>query len=349
MIGIGRYLSPGFITDLPVDLSPHSRYPLVAIVGPTGSGKSHLALALAAASRGEIVNYDSVQLYRGLDIGSAKLNESERLGIPHHLLDIAGLEEHITAGDYSRLTRPLLKEISRRGALPVLVGGTGFYLRALLDGLSPAPARDPALRTRLLRLATKYPKSLHRYLSWRDPVAARRIHPHDQQKIVRAIELSLLSGRPASDLQAQSRDALQGFRTLKIGLSPDRSALYAHLNERCARMFQNGLLEETERALRSGISPETKAMQSLGYRQAVQYLNGESTLEQAIVDCQNRTRQYAKRQLTWFRGDPTIHWLCGFGTESQIRAAALLHFEKFARIKEIPIQLKETFERQRDV
>ena len=349
VIGIGRYLSPGFITDLPVDLSPHDPCPLLAIVGPTGSGKSHLALSLAHALGGEIVNYDSVQLYRELYVGSAKLNQAERLGIPHHLLDIANLDEHKTAGDYSRLARPLLEELSRRGVLPVLVGGTGFYLRALLDGLSPAPAGDPALRSRLLQLAGKYPKSLHRYLSWRDPAAARRIHPHDRQKAIRAIELSILSGKPASEMQAQPRDALLGFRIFKIGLSPDRAALYARLNERCALMFQNGLLDETERALRAGIPAGAKALQSLGYRQAVRHLRGEISLEQAIQDCQNRTRQYAKRQLTWFRADPAVQWLCGFGTESQIRAAALHEFEKFARIKKNPNQLKETFQRQKDV
>ncbi len=296
--------------------------PLVAIVGPTGAGKSELGLVLAQDFGGEILNCDSIQVYRRIDIGSAKVPVPLRRGIPHHLLDIIDVHEELTAGAYSLLARKALQDVLARHHLPLVVGGTGLYLRAFLEGLSPAPSRDPHLRSRLLELAQRRPSALHRFLRRYDPAAAARIHPHDRQKLIRAIELVHLVRRPASDTQAQPRNALQGVTILKIGLAPDRSLLYAHLNARSASLFSSGLLEETRALLDEGSSPLSKPLTSLGYKQAVQYLAGDFTLEEAVRDCQTKTRQYAKRQLTWFRSDPSIHWLSGFGSDQAIQGAA---------------------------
>jgi tRNA dimethylallyltransferase len=223
--------------------------PLIVILGPTGSGKSDLSLALATECGGEIVSCDSIQVYKGLDVGSAKVPPGERQGIRHHLIDILSVDETITAGEYSRLAREAIAQITSRHRLPIVVGGTGLYLRALLDGLSPAPPRDPLLRARLERLADKSPRLLHRFLRIHDPVSARRIHPNDIRKLIRAVELTKLACRPASATQAIPRQPLTGFRVLKLGLAPDREELYRKLNKRAAWMFSNGLLEETRRLL----------------------------------------------------------------------------------------------------
>ena len=297
--------------------------PLIAIVGPTGAGNSVLGLALAEIFGGEIVGCDSIQVYRRLDIGSAKIPAGLQRGIPHHLLDVVDIGEELTAGAYSLLARDILKKIAARRHLPIVVGGTGLYLRALLEGLSPAPTRDPQLRSRLLLSAQNRPAVLHRFLRLYDPTAAARIHTHDRQKLIRAVELALLSRRPASETQAQPRNALEDFNVLKIGLAPERSALYAHLNARTSFMFTKGLLEETQSLLDEGVPLHSKALASLGYKQAVEYLNGNSSLNKAIQDCQTKTRQYAKRQMTWFRSDPSIHWLPGFGSDTAIQSAAI--------------------------
>jgi tRNA dimethylallyltransferase len=319
-----------------------SPWPLVVVLGPTGSGKSRLAITLARELGGEIVNVDSVQVYRGLDIGTAKVSQAERREIPHHLIDIVGPEEELTAGAYSRMARETLARIfekpsadiaatSRRAisAIPILAGGTGFYLRALLDGLSPAPSRDSELRDRLTALASRRPAALHRYLTYMDAAGAMRIHPNDRQKLIRAIELSMLGRRPASEIQGQPPVKLEGFTSFKIGLAPDRGALYARLNQRTVEMFWNGLLEETRRLLESGLSRESKALQSLGYKQAIKVLSGEMSLEEAVQECQTRTRQYAKRQLTWFRREPDVHWLSGFGDDPETAEKALQQTKQF--------------------
>ncbi|MGH9583882.1 MAG: tRNA (adenosine(37)-N6)-dimethylallyltransferase MiaA, partial [Bryobacteraceae bacterium] len=293
------------------------------MIGPTGAGKSDLALALAESLGGEIVNCDSVQVYRGLDIGAAKLRAPERRGIPHHLIDIIGPSEELTAGAYARLARRTLFDIARRGRVPIVAGGTGFYLRALLDGLSLAPGRDENLRARLGRIASRRPAALHRLLRVRDPLAAGRIHPNDLQKLIRALELSLLEGRAASAAQSRPRDALEGFAALKLGLAPDRAALYTLLNHRSERMFREGLLRETADLLASGVPSGAKPLQALGYRQAVSVLKGGLALEDAIRECQTKTRQYAKRQLTWFRAEPDVVWLPGFGSEPAIQRQAI--------------------------
>jgi len=289
-------------------------YPLIAVVGPTGAGKSALALQLAQEFQGEIVNCDSVQVYRHMDIGSAKTPAARRGGISHHLLDVVDPSEELTAGDYARQAGEVLRQIRSRGALPVMAGGTGFYLRALLEGLSPAPARNAELRARLSDLARRRPAALHRFLRLRNPAAAARIHGNDRQKLMRAIELGNGIAAP--------RQALQGFRVLRIGLNPERSQLYARLNERTAWIFEDGLLAETQALLDAGISPSAKALATLGYRQAVKVLTLGLPLAEAIADCQIRTRQYAKRQLTWFRAQADVHWLDGFGDDAGVQQEA---------------------------
>ena len=309
------------LADVP-DLIHSQKLPLLAIVGPTGSGKSELAVTIAEAFCGEIVNFDSIQVYRKLDIGSAKPSTIEQRGIPHHLLDVLEPNEELTAGAFAHRARTVLAELSEKGHLAVLVGGTGFYLRALLEGLSPAPNRDEALRA---RLTGRSPATLHRFLRRRDPTSASRIHPNDGQKLIRAIELTMLSGRPASEIQALARQALEGYSVIKIGLMPDRATLCARLNERCARMFQRGLLGETAALLGAGTPPGTKSLQSLGYKQAVSHLTGGVTLGAAIEDCQAKTRQYAKRQMTWFRAEKDVYWVSGFGDDPVIQHQVIEH------------------------
>jgi tRNA dimethylallyltransferase len=295
----------------------------VIVLGPTGAGKSDLGLALAGAFGGEIVNCDSIQVYRGLEIGCAKVPPAERRGIRHHLIDIIDLDQDLTAGSYSRLAREVISAIQLDGRLPIVVGGTGFYLRALLDGLSPAPLRDANLRCRLTGLARRRPSALHRFLRKHDPEAAARIHPNDHQKLIRAIEMTWLTRQPATAIQNRPRDSMRGISTLKIGLNPARSALYGRLHERCTWMFHTGLLAEAQAVLDSGVSPEVKPLQSLGYKQAVKFLTAQIPIEKALQECQMKTRQYAKRQLTWFRREPDVHWLHGFGTDESLQQTAL--------------------------
>lgn len=285
---------------------------LIAVVGPTGSGKSSLALAIAQAYGGEMINFDSVQVYRGLNIGSAKTPPEERRGIPHHLLDAVSPLEDFTAGTFAARARECLAEMAGRGALPVLVGGTGFYLRSLLDGLSPAPAGNPELRRRLSRS-----RALHRFLRRLDAGAAARIHPNDRQKLIRAIEVALAVSSPAP------RKGLEGYRVLKIGLNPDRAQLYDRLNIRSKAMFAAGLVEETRALVESGVPASAKGLQSLGYKQAVALIEGRMSLEEAIEDVQTKTRQYAKRQMTWFRHEKDVRWLDGFGEEAEVQQRAL--------------------------
>jgi tRNA dimethylallyltransferase len=312
-----------------VNMRHSALHPLFVVLGPTGSGKSGLALDIAGRWNGEIVNCDSVQVYRGFDIGSAKTPPEARRGIPHHLFDVAGPGEEFTAGDYSRLARKTLAAIRSAGKMAVVCGGTGFYLRALLIGLSTAPQRHRELRQRLTAIARRRPSSLHRLLSHADSAAAARIHPNDLQKLIRALEMARLAGTTASQVQSGPRDPLHGFSVLKLGLNPDRHRLYAALNARSTSMFEHGLLEETKCLLEAGYAGDSKPMQSLGYRQAFAVIKNESTLNQAIEECRAKTRQYAKRQMTWFRAEPDVHWLAGFGTEPEVQTHAFALIENF--------------------
>jgi len=296
--------------------------PLVVVLGPSGSGKSELAVFLAKAIDGEVVNCDSLQLYRGFDIGTAKLAEAERRGVPHHLIDVLHPTELFTAGEYARRARNILMEIAGRGHVPMIVGGTGFYLRALLEGLFPGPSRDSTVRERLELRERKKPGSLHRILARLDPATATRIHRNDKKKIIRALEVRLLEGRPISTLYAQGRAALSGFTPVKLGLNPNRALLYQRLDARTRGIFERGLIEEVAGLLAAGVPATAKPFESLGYKQALQVIAGRWTAEQALQSTQSETRQYAKRQLTWFRKEPAVHWLEGFGDEARIQQEA---------------------------
>ena len=296
---------------------------MVAVVGPTGSGKSDLALLLAEKFNGEIINCDSLQVYRHFDIGTAKLPLAERRGIPHHLIDILDPDQLFTAGEYARLARATIAEVSARGRLPILAGGTGFYLRALLEGLFEGPVRDQPLRDRLAAREARRPASLHRLLKRFDSAAAAKIHENDIPKVTRALEIRLLTRQPVSRLFQQGRDALRGYRTLKLGLLPDREALNPRLDGRCAWMFEHGLVEEVRRILALGFSPACKPFESHGYKQAMQLIQGELSPRDAVFYAQRNTRHYAKRQITWFRRERELQWLRGFGDAADIRQAAV--------------------------
>jgi tRNA dimethylallyltransferase len=302
---------------------------LVAVAGPTGSGKSDLALLIAEKFGGEIVNCDSLQVYRHFDIGTAKLPLAERRGIPHHLIDILDPDQLFTAGEYARLARATIAEISARGRLPILAGGTGFYLRALLEGLFEGPVRDQPLRDRLAAREARRPGSLHRLLRRFDSTAAGKIHANDIPKVTRALEIRLLTRQPVSQLFQQGRDSLTGYRTLKLGLLPDRETLNPRLDARCAWMFEHGLVEEVRRILALGFSPACKPFESHGYKQAMQLIQGELSPRDAVFYAQRNTRHYAKRQITWFRRERELQWLKGFGDASHIREAALVSVVNF--------------------
>jgi tRNA dimethylallyltransferase len=297
--------------------------PLLAIVlGPTASGKTALSLALAERFHGEIVNCDSVAMYRELDIGTAKPTAAERAHAPHHLLDCVAPTEFVTAGEYARQAREALNDIQTRGHLPIVVGGTGLYLRALLDGLFPGPQRSEELREQLReRASQRGSKYLHQMLQGLDSSAAARIHAHDKPKLIRAIEVCLSSREKMSELWQQGRDRLEGFRVFRLGLDPDRQALYERINRRAQEMFNRGLIEETRELLEKYGSGGP--LSSLGYKQALQFIRDELTREQALQAAQQAHRNYAKRQITWFRREPDVQWLRGFGDDPHIQDQAI--------------------------
>jgi tRNA dimethylallyltransferase len=300
---------------------------LVVVLGPTGSGKTSLSLALAERFQGEVVNCDSVAMYREFDIGTAKPTAEERARVPHHLFDCKDPLAQTTAGEYAREARPVLDGIRQRGHLPIVVGGTGLYLRALLDGLFSGPQRSEELRERLRdRLALKPPGYLHRLLRRMDASAAAKIHANDAPKLIRAIEVCLSARQPITAAWKQGQEPLRGFRILRLGLNPDRTALYQQLNQRAVTMFDSGLVEETRRLLEK-YGDNAWPIRSLGYRQAVQFLRGELDRQAAITATQQAHRNYAKRQMTWFRREPDVRWLSGFGGDSAIQSAAIAAVE----------------------
>ena len=298
-----------------------STLPLVVILlGPTGSGKTALSLALAERFGGGIVSCDSVAVYRGMEVGTAKPTREERARVPHHLIDVADPDEPFTAGEYSRRARAALHEIAARGRTPIVTGGTGFYLRALTEGLFAGPERQEDLRVRLRQSAERRGSAwLHRLLRKLDAATAERIHANDTPKLIRAIEVCVAARRPMSEVLG--RDRLEGFRLLRIGLNPPRAALYARLNERCAAMFAAGLVEET-RGLLGRYGP-VMALDSLGYRQARSVLDGTMSVEDAIKAAQQGHRNYAKRQMTWFRREPEVQWIFGFGSDAEVMLEAM--------------------------
>ena len=281
----------------------------IAVVGPTASGKSRLGITLARMFHGEVVGCDALQVYRQMDIGTAKITPEERENVPHHMLDITDPDQEFSSGDYQRRARVAIKSISDRERLPIVVGGSGFYLRALIDGLFEGPERSDELRTRMRAIIRrKGPNILHRLLGRIDPASAARIAPNDTERIIRACEIHFVSGKNMSWWQSQPRNALADYRWLKIGIDVPRELLYTRINQRVERMFEDGLLDETRRLLE--IYPATcSAFKAIGYRQATEFLAGRATLTQAVESTQMESRHYAKRQLTWFRADKEILWL----------------------------------------
>jgi len=298
--------------------------PLIVLVGPTASGKTSLSLRLAEEFNGEIISCDSVAVYREMEIGTAKPTPEVRALIQHHMIDIASPDEACTAGDYSRQAREALTGITERGHLPIVAGGTGLYLRALVDGLFPAPPQKPGQRERLRKLAkTKGPAYLHSLLTRLDPAAAGAIHSNDVPKVIRAIEVSLAAEGPLTQQWQKGRDTLTGYRILRLGLNPPRDRLYERINQRAAAMFDRGLIEETERLIARYGADCRPLTSSLGYAEATAVLQNELTREQAVAQAQQGHRNYAKRQLTWFRREPNMHWLEGCGGDEDITEQAL--------------------------
>ncbi len=301
---------------------------LVVVLGPTASGKTALSLAIARRFRGEIVNCDSVTMYREFEIGTAKPTAEERAEIPHHLLDFVDPVATISAGEYARRARQVINEIAARGRLPIVSGGTGLYLRALLEGLFAGPQRSQDLRDKLRRRVEQNgPERLHRILRRLDPTAAERIHANDVPKVIRALEVSMASRRSMTELWQEGREPLRGFRILRLGLSPDREALYERINLRAAAMFEQGLIPETEELWKK-YGDNVWPLTSLGYKQAMQVLRGEIERKSAMTAAQQAHRNYAKRQMTWFRREPEVRWLIGFGDESGIQEEALAIIRK---------------------
>jgi tRNA dimethylallyltransferase len=322
------------LQNLPNVLKVTDREPLVVVVlGPTASGKTALALAIARRFHGEIVNCDSVAMYREFEIGTAKPSAAERAEIPHHLLDCVDPLADVSAGEYARQALQALREIVlRERHLPIVSGGTGLYLRALLEGLFPGPQRSEDLRDKLRARAEKNgTEHLHRILRRLDSSAANRIHANDVPKVIRAIEVCLASRqssrRNMTELWKEGREPLRGFRILRLGLNPDREALYARINQRAAKMFDQGLIAETERLL-AKYGAQVRPLASLGYKQVLQFLRGELDRKSALTAAQQAHRNYAKRQITWFRREPDVHWLSGFGDDADIQAEGIATVEQ---------------------
>ena len=296
--------------------------PLIVVAGPTASGKSALALRLARERGGEIVSCDSQQVYRGLDLGTAKPSAAERAAVPHHLLDVADPRESYSAAEFARAARLALDDIRARGRLAIVAGGTGLYLRALLHGLFEGPSRDEALRARLERIASRRGDArLHRLLARVDPAAARRIAPRDRVRVVRALEVYFRTGRPISEEHRGGGAPLAGFRPFLVGLAPDRARLRDAVAARTRRMLADGLVDEVRGLLAAGVPADAWPLQAIGYRQAMAVVRGERTEAQAELEIVAATMRFAKRQMTWFRHqEPGLRW---FGDAEDARGAVL--------------------------
>ncbi|HYP27024.1 MAG TPA: tRNA (adenosine(37)-N6)-dimethylallyltransferase MiaA [Blastocatellia bacterium] len=295
------------------------------IVGPTASGKSELAIKLARALGGEIINLDSVQVYRGIQIATAKVPPAERQGIPHHLIDIVEPVENFTAGDYAREATELIREIESRGRVPLLAGGTGFYLRAIVQPLFEGPKTDPRLRDRLIRLRDRRGAThLHDLLRRVDPQSASRLSPRDWSRTMRAVEVYFQTGERLSEAQPVTPEPPDFAPRIRvIALNPPRNLLYARINERADHMFEAGLVEEVESLIGSGVPWNAKAFQAHGYRRVVEHLRGVRTREDALNQMKLDTRHYAKRQLSWWRAWPGVTWINRFGNEPEAFAEAV--------------------------
>ncbi len=294
---------------------------LAVIAGPTGSGKSELALRLAKSLDGEIVNYDSMQIYRGFDVGTAKPSDAERRAVPHHLFDIVEATDEFNAADYARLARPLCDEIVARGRLPILTGGTFFYLRALLSGLPEMPGRDEETRARLRSIASKPrgPEHLHRWLERVDRQSAARIPPPDRHRVERALEVWITTHRPISTWKPSGNEV----PSYKIALRLERAQLIERLDARVEQMYRNGLVEET-RALLERYPRSARPFGGIGYEEAAAVATGQTDLDSAIAETKRRTRAYAKRQMTWLRSERNVHWVDAADKEKTFAAALRL-------------------------
>ncbi|MFH1874837.1 MAG: tRNA (adenosine(37)-N6)-dimethylallyltransferase MiaA [Pseudomonadota bacterium] len=281
---------------------------IIIICGPTGVGKSQIAIELAKKFQGEIVNADSQQVYIGLDIGTAKLNLAQTCGIPHHLIDIVTPDKHFDASIFMNLADQAIAEITSRKNTPFIVGGTGLYLRLLINGICEAPAQDPELRKQyeayIVENGIEY---LHARLRKIDPESAGVIHPNDRTRIIRALEIFDSCGKTASQFYLEQQNMTKRYQALKIGLNISRDQLYARLNARVEAMLENGWIEEVKELL-SRYGSQTQALQAIGYKEIVSHLQGELKLEELAMQIKQQTRHYAKRQLTWFRGDPEVIW-----------------------------------------
>ncbi|HXU39125.1 MAG TPA: tRNA (adenosine(37)-N6)-dimethylallyltransferase MiaA [Blastocatellia bacterium] len=304
-----------------------------AIVGPTASGKSELAIKLARELDGEIINLDSVQVYRGIQIATAKVPLAERQGVPHHLIDIVEPTENFTAGDYARIALRTIQEIESRNNTAIFAGGTGFYLRALVRPFFEGPKTDPELRQRLIDLRDKRGADhLHRLLERVDPHTATRLSSKDWSRTMRAVEVYFQTGRRISELQPEMPAAPElATRVRVVALEPPRDQLYERINNRADEMFARGLVEEVQSLIASGIPPTAKAFQAHGYRRVVEYLLGKRTREDALNQMKLDTRHYAKRQLSWWRGWPDVMWIRCFGDNPQAFDEARSHLEEQQR------------------
>jgi len=298
--------------------------PLIAILGPTASGKSALGIWLAQQLGGEIVACDSTQLYRGFDVGTAKPAPKERGGIQHHLIDVLSASEEATAGDYRARAIEVLAKLGEAQRLPIFTIGTGLYLRALLEGLANVPVRSEPLRQKLrASTAKRGPGHLHKVLRRLDPAAATKIAAADEQKLIRAVEVCLLTRKPLTEVYQSGRKQLEGWRAIKIGLAPERKALVLRVNARTETMLARGWIQEVRGLIESGMSDDAKPFDFIGYRELRLVLENKLTLEAARMAIQQATRQYAKRQMTWFRREAAVCWLEGFGDDPAIQQAAL--------------------------
>jgi tRNA dimethylallyltransferase len=279
---------------------------LVFIIGPTAVGKTSLALSVAAKIGAEIVSADSMAVYRGMNIGVAKPDAQQQASVPHHLIDVVDIDQEFTVAGYRKLALEAVRQIRARGKLPLIVGGTGLYIKALSGGLFEGPAADWNLRKELQLTETSQPGSLHRQLEQIDPVSAEKLDPKDLRRIIRAIEVHKHTGRPISGQQTQWKK--ERPELLKLGLAMDRTLLYRRIEQRCDQMIEEGLIDETKELIKRGIERNRTAMQAIGYKEIIRWLNGEITREQALTDFKTASRRLAKRQLTWFRKDDKIIW-----------------------------------------
>jgi len=304
---------------------PEAGTRLVVVLGPTASGKSALGISLAERLGGEILVCDSTQVYRHFDIGTGKVPLAEQRGIPHHLVDLVEPHEVFTAGEFRRRALDVLEDVRLRGKLPIITAGTGLYLRALIEGLADAPERSEELRERLRKKATLHgPEHLHRVLARMDKEAAKRIAPRDTQKIIRAIEIRKLAGKPVGEIHRSRRKGLEGYHVTKIGLQPPRDALYARINSRVEAMMATGWMEEVRGLVARGVPTDAKPFQFIGYADLRACLEGgRGSKEDAVKLIQQSTRQFSKRQITWFRKEIDVNWLPGFGDDPDVAAAAL--------------------------